>query len=94
MTEKVIVLSSLLPHETFERINVPWRGEEGIQLVRFPNTNMWVCHASPLHRRLVIPLIEHADKIVMLYDTNDRLSMLRARQWRGNVRNVYHNTFQ
>ena len=94
MTEKVIVLSSLLPHETYERLNVPNNGGEGIHLIQFPKTNMWICHASPLQRQLAIPLIEHADKIVMLYDTKDRLSMLRARQWKGNVRNIYHNTFE
>ena len=94
MTEKVVVLSSLPAHETFEKINVPNYGSEGIHLVQFPGTNMWVCHASPLHRRLALPLIKYADKVVLLYNKHDRLSMLRARQWQGDVRNVYHNTFK
>lgn len=89
---KYVVLSTLPPTRTYERLNITPCEGGGIHLVRYPNTLMWICHASPINRRLAVPLVEHADAVVMLYDPTSIQSMLRARQWKGQCKVTIHNT--
>ena len=92
--KKIVVLSSLSVFDTCNKLNIVDRGATscGISLLRQTDKLIWICYASPLNRRLILPFIEQADSVVLLYDAQDSLSVLRARRWKCyNNKTVYHN---
>jgi hypothetical protein len=91
--KRIVVLSSMRPCETYATLNVECcEDENGVHLVKLPGTLLWVCHATPLNRRLAVPFIEHADAVIIMFQQTSMISMLRARQWKGKKKKTYYNT--
>lgn len=89
------MLSSLHPYKTCEQMNIDPKDPSGVFLVRLPGALVYVCHATPLSRRLAIPFVEHAHRVALFYDENDVRSMVQSRRWtRAKNRNIeiLHNT--
>lgn len=95
--KKIAVLSSMLPLHTYETLDLSTeniRYDDCVDLVKAPGAMLWIIHASPLGRRLALPIMEHVDYVIILYNKKSQLSTLRARQWKAGTHTrkpVYYN---
>ena len=89
--KRIAVLSSLSPLETYEKLDLDTSNieyKDQVSLIRAPGIMLYIVHASPLGRRLAFPLLDFVDSVTILYDKNNAVSTLRARQWRSPTKKI------
>ena len=89
--QDVAVLSSLTVRNTRIRMGQhPYDGSicsENMTLIKTPLRRYWVVCASPFSREAMRTFIPQCDAVVILYDKNDFLSGIQARQWETDEHN-------